>query len=440
MYVMSMFQLSSKYFYKRHFAELKRYTNINNKNIHLINNSTKLIDTNKNLEYKYIDLTEDVYEQIYNIKEKYDLIVISDLFEFTDDIFKLLAVLKQNLLPQGKILISSINYKWKFIMGIIEVLNLKNKNKNKSISDLKKLEKTVYSIGLHPESYFTRQIFPFRFFKVGDILNNILEFLFSFFNFGIKNYLLLSKVNENKKIVLSKSVIIPAKNEEKNLEPLIRRIPKFKNIEIFLICGNSHDNTLTEALRLSKIYNDLNITVIEQLGNGKSGAVYQGLENVNNDIIAILDSDLSVDPEALTDFFDIIESGKAEFVNGTRFFYLQEKNAMRFLNTIGNRVFQKLVSVLTGEPLTDSLCGTKVFTKKFIDDLKFWRNYINFKDPFGDFDLIFTASFTGKKITEHPVHYRSRTYGTTQISRFKDGWKLLIYFFKSFFIFKVSKN
>ena len=162
---MSMFQLSSKYFYKRHFAELKRYTNINNKNIHLINNSTKLIDTNKNLEYKYIDLTEDVYEQIYNIKDKYDLIVISDLFEFTDDIFKLLAVLKQNLLPQGKILISSINYKWKFIMGIIEVLNLKIKIKQVNFGS-KKIRKTVYSIGLHPESYFTRQIFPFRFFKV----------------------------------------------------------------------------------------------------------------------------------------------------------------------------------------------------------------------------------------------------------------------------------
>ena len=71
-------------------------------------------------------------------------------------------------------------------------------------------------------------------------------------------------------------------------------------------------------------------------------------------------------------------------------FSIYKKKCNEILNTIGNRVFQKLVSALTGEPLTDSLCGTKVY-KKFIDDLKFWRNCINFKDPFGDFDLIFTA-------------------------------------------------
>lgn len=435
-----MYQISSKYFYKRHFSEIERFTNINNKNVHIISNSLKIIDSNQNLEYVHIDLSEDVCEQISKIKNKYDLIIISDLFEFSDDIFKLLVESKQKLLPGGKILLSSFNNKWKFFMDLVEFLNLKNKNKNKSISDLKKLEKTAYSIGLQPVSYFTRQVFPFRILRVGDILNNILEFFFSYFNFGIKNYILLSEINSLKTASQSKSLIIPAKNEEKNLEPLLQRIPKFNNLEIFIICGQSQDNTLKEAYRLSQRYKNLNIMVLEQQGDGKSGAVYEGLEYVNNNIIAILDSDLSVDPESLTEFFKIIESGKAEFVNGTRFFYLQEKNAMKFLNTIGNRMFQKLVSALTREPLTDSLCGTKVFTKKFIDDLNFWKENINFKDPFGDFDLIFTASFTGKKITEHPVHYRSRTYGTTQISRFKDGWKLLIYFLKSFYIFKVSKN
>ena len=53
-------------------------------------------------------------------------------------------------------------------------------------------------------------------------------------------------------------------------------------------------------------------------------------------------------------------------------------------------------------------------------------------DPFGDFDLLFSAAFTGDKIIEYPIHYRTRTYGKTQISRFKDGFKLIVYLIKSF--------
>jgi len=88
--------------------------------------------------------------------------------------------------------------------------------------------------------------------------------------------------------------------------------------------------------------------------------------------------------------------------------------------------------------LTDSLCGTKVFKKSHIDSIKDWQKIMYVKDPFCDFDLIFSAAYSSNKILELPVHYRSRKYGTTNISRFRDGWKLIFYFFNSYFLFKTG--
>ena len=178
-------------------------------------------------------------------------------------------------------------------------------------------------------------------------------------------------------------------------------------------------------------YPELNIRVLEQSGNGKGNAVFEAIKLTKNDLIAILDADISVDPENLTDFYMLIESGKADFVNGTRFVYRKEKNAMRFFNVLGNKAFQFLVSVVISRDLTDSLCGTKVFHKSMKYKIFDWQNRNNVSDPFGDFDLLFTASYCGLNIIEFPVYYRSRVYGKTQISRFYDGFRLLYYFFLS---------
>ena len=110
-------------------------------------------------------------------------------------------------------------------------------------------------------------------------------------------------------------------------------------------------------------------------------------------------------------------------------------NYARWVRTRYNELFaiikeqEYLIGLIIKKKLTDSLCGTKVFKKEFINKLFWWQNTFKLKDPFGDFDLIFTAAFTGEKIIEYPVHYKSRIYGTTQINRFRDGFKLIFYLY-----------
>ena len=98
---------------------------------------------------------------------------------------------------------------------------------------------------------------------------------------------------------------------------------------------------------------------------------------------------------------------------------------MRFLNKLGNKFFALALSWILGQKLTDTLCGTKVLFKKDYEKIKEKREFFGDFDPFGDFDLLFGAAKLGLKMSEAPVHYKARTYGKTNISRFRDGWLLL---------------
>ena len=165
-------------------------------------------------------------------------------------------------------------------------------------------------------------------------MNKLFEVLFFKFNLGIKSYVLFSKIEIEEKI-MTKSVIIPAKNEEKNLEILFSNFPKLKNLsEVILISAKSKDKTLEVSKAIALKNKDLKINVIEQKSNGKANAVFEAINHTNGDLIAILDSDISVDPKTLPSFFEIIEKGHADFVNGTRLIYPIEKKSMRPLNKI----------------------------------------------------------------------------------------------------------
>ena len=92
---------------------------------------------------------------------------------------------------------------------------------------------------------------------------------------------------------------------------------------------------------------------------------------------------------------------------------------------IGRRLGGLIFSWLLGQPIKDTLCGTKVLWKRNYDIIVRNRHYFGDFDPFGDFDLLFGAAKLNFKIAEMPIRYRSRTYGATNIDRWWNGWQLL---------------
>ena len=433
-----MIKVSSTTFYLRHHNEINKYISDKEKTLYITGSSPKKsLNLGESIDVLVIDLENNIGSQLESLSE-YSLIVVTDIFELIDDVYIFLQKISNNLTEDGKLIISTINNIWSPILKIFEIMRLKNLSSDRSYMPIKKLHVIGRSAGFEKINFYTRQYIPFKLIGVGTIINNFLETLFIRFNLGIRTYLVFKKETKSHRTYLSKSIIVPAKNEEGNLEPLIERIPHLgENCEIIIACGTSQDRTLEVANSISK--QGFEITVIEQSENGKANAVWEALDICKGDVVAILDADISVEPEKLTDFFEIIELDRADFVNGTRLIYSMEKGAMRFLNVLGNRLFQRFISIIIRQPLTDSLCGTKVFKIDQKADIKNWQNTINLKDPFGDYDLLFSAAYSGKQILELPIHYKKRTYGKTQISRFRDGYKLIRYLLRSFVVLNISR-
>ena len=135
----------------------------------------------------------------------------------------------------------------------------------------------------------------------------------------------------------------------------------------------------------------------------------------------ILDADLTVAPEDLPRFYNALTEGMCEFANGVRLVYPMEKHAMRLANLAGNKCFGLAFSWLLGQPVKDTLCGTKVLWRSDYERISANRAFFGDFDPFGDFDLLFGAAKLNLKILDIPVRYHDRTYGTTNIHRWRHG-------------------
>ena len=225
---------------------------------------------------------------------------------------------------------------------------------------------------------------------------------------------------------LKVSVVIPARNEAGNIEAALQRTPDMgAETELIFVEGNSTDDTWDSIVRMAEKYKHRKIQTLRQPGRGKGDAVRCGFAAAEGDILMILDADLTMPPESLPQFYEALASGKAEFANGVRLVYPQEKEAMRFCNLIANKFFSLAFSWLLGRSIKDTLCGTKVLSRRHYQKLLAGRGYFGDFDPFGDFDLLFGAAKLNLHMKDIPIRYRERTYGDTNISRWRHGWLLL---------------
>jgi glycosyltransferase involved in cell wall biosynthesis len=198
-----------------------------------------------------------------------------------------------------------------------------------------------------------------------------------------------------------------------------------RETELVFIEGHSRDDTYTAIEREIAAHPSTPSLLFRQTGIGKADAVRLGFAKAKGDVLMILDADLTVPPEDLPRFYEALVSGKGEFINGVRLVYPMEKEAMRTLNFLGNKFFSMAFSWLLGQPIKDTLCGTKVLWKSDYEQIAANRSYFGDFDPFGDYDLIFGAAKLNRKIIDLPIRYRERTYGSTNISRWKHGLLLL---------------
>jgi glycosyltransferase involved in cell wall biosynthesis len=222
------------------------------------------------------------------------------------------------------------------------------------------------------------------------------------------------------------SVIVPLRNEAGTIADLVRRLPEIPGgFEVVMVEGGSSDDTLATAQAVRDAHPHLSILVLAQPGRGKADAVRFALDHVRGRFVIILDGDLGVDPERIPEFIAPLADGRCGLVNGVRVRARREAGAMPYLNSYANDGFAWIMSCAIGQRIGDALCGTKAFA---LDDWRRWTTWTSrwrHLDPFGDFEILCGAAWLDLKIRDIPVDYRARRYGSTNISRFRDGFRLM---------------
>lgn len=363
------------------------------------------------------------------LSEKFDYIIMSDLVGILDDIQESFMRVERIADTDTRIIINFYNYIWEPFLELAAKLGLKVAQPQQSWLSYTDIQNLLFLSNLEiiKESKFL--LLPFYIPFLSYFVNTYIARLPFIRELCFVHYIVARKKPPvDKKKEYSVSLILPARNESGNIKRALDEIPDLgSKTEIIFVEDHSTDNTKEVIKNVLSTYNGKKKIrfFIQTKEKGKAAAVRKGLSEARGDIVFVFDSDLTTMPKDLPKFYEALRSKKTEFVQGSRLVYPMEKEAMRFLNIIGNKFFSVAFSFLLDQQIKDTLCGTKGLFRKNYEKIYKHRAYFGDFDPFGDFDLIFGSAKLNLKIAEIPIRYKARTYGTTNIKRFRNGLVLL---------------
>jgi SAM-dependent methyltransferase len=357
----------------------------------------------------------------------FDVVILSDLVNDLWDVEHVLRQLRPLLTPRSRVILNFFSRLWQLPLelgrrlGVITPMLPQNWLTNEDLVNL--LHLTDFELVRR----WGEILCPVGVPGLAGLCNRFLARLWPFNQGVLANFLIARPAPARETAAEPKvSVIVPARNESGNIAAVFDRLPRLgRETELVFVEGHSTDDTFDRIAREIDAHPEWPCQLHRQAGKGKGDAVRLGFARATGDVLMILDADLTVPPEDLPRFYRALVCGKGEFVNGVRLVYPMQKRAMRFLNLVGNKFFSLAFSWLLGQPVKDTLCGTKALWRRDYELIAANRHYFGDFDPFGDFDLLFGAARLNRKIIDLPIRYRERSYGTTNIRRWKHGWLLL---------------
>ena len=358
--------------------------------------------------------------------QKFDYILISHAFSEINDVQTFIKKIKSYCHQDTRIVVVFFNFFWKAVLDLGESLGLKYPpSKEPNWLSEPDMDNLFYLESFEKIKSGRRFIFPYFLPLISEFINKFLGQLPLINSLCLTTYTIYKPFPTKKDY--SVSIVIPARNEEGHIPGILKKIPPLcKSTEIIFVESFSKDNTYEAIKREIVNYKGpFSVRLIKSSKEGKGNAVRMGFSTAKNELLMIEDADLTVSPQDLTKFYEAVSGGKGELVVGSRLIYPMEKQAMRVANYFGNKLFSLAFSYLLGQHIKDTLCGTKVILKKNYKIIDQNRKQFGDFDPYGDFDLLFGASKLNLKILEIPVRYKERSYGKTNISRWRHGIILL---------------
>lgn len=388
------------------------------------------------ISQKMVELAKQKYPQYtfihapiedLDIDEKFDYVIMVDVVDHVYDVVDVFTSLRRFCHPTTRIILTTISPWWEPILSLMEKLSAKMPEGPHNFIEKRILGNMIEMVGFSVSYSGYLLLFPKWIPILSYIMNSIGVRIWGLNRLSAVQYMIIQpEFKKTFDLGLGCSVIIPCHNEEDNIESAVRRIPSMgKETEIIVVNDGSTDGTAEKVRALQKEISNLKL-VDYSPNRGKGQAVKQGFDAATQEVIMILDADVSTPPEELPRFFEPLNRGVCQFVNGTRMVYPMEEQAMRTVNLFFNKMFGYMMSFITQQTLTDTLCGTKALYRS---DYKRMQWGI---DRWGDFDLLFGAAKMGSKIMEVPVHYLTRQSGESKMKSLKHGIHLLIACVKGF--------
>ena len=213
-------------------------------------------------------------------------------------------------------------------------------------------------------------------------------------------------------IMPSVSVVIPAKNEARNLEHVFATIPEWVD-EVVLVDGHSIDDTVAVALKLNP-----DVRIVHQEGRGKGDALQIGFEAAKGEIIVMMDADGSTDGKEIPRFVAALTTG-ADFAKGSRFASGGGSDDITFSRQLGNKVLSVLVNGLFGTRYTDLCYGYNAFWAKHLSKLDLSCDGFEIETV-----MNVRAAKVGLAIQEIPSYEHLRLHGMSNLRVVRDGIRI----------------
>ncbi|MDG4830326.1 glycosyltransferase family 2 protein [Solwaraspora sp. WMMD1047] len=223
------------------------------------------------------------------------------------------------------------------------------------------------------------------------------------------------------------TVVVPTRNEERNLPHVFERLPGDVH-EVILVDGGSTDRTVEVARELRP-----DVRVVQQTRTGKGNALACGFAAATGDIVVMIDADGSTDPAEIPRFVDTLLAG-ADFAKGSRFRAGGDSHDITRLRRLGNEGLNGIVNTLFGTRFTDLCYGYNAFWRRLLPALdlpdpalprpadggKLWG------DGFEIETLInIRVAAHGYRVREVASVEHARIHGDSNLNTFRDGTRVL---------------
>ncbi|MDC3091613.1 glycosyltransferase family 2 protein [Rickettsiales bacterium] len=379
-------------------------------------------------------LKKDKINRIPQLKIN-DVLITS--LEYSSDPIELLKKINNLIESDCKINIITNNVFWNPLFNLLESLGLKFKHPRRNLITSNFIHNLCFLSDFELLKQKKIILFPLQIPFISYLLNNFFTKIPIIKLFCLTNIFVLKPIKRNKKKLkdLKISIIVPCKNEEKNITNVFNSMMKYgKETEVLFGDDKSSDNTKDEIYKIMKIQKNFNTRYYEGPGISKAQNIYKGFGLAKGDILVIHDADNTVQPKELIKFFEALIEKDQNLVIGTRFVYPMESGAMKKSNFFGNILFSYFYSIIIQRKITDTLCGTKVFYKSDWEKIKKYCGTWGIEDKWGDFDILSGARKNYMKISEIPVNYKERIEEESKMTNtIFNGIRMLVICINSFF-------